>query len=190
MAKKRVNRANIKKAKADNKNKRIINLFVRYILLLLLMFSIPIIYKIFYKPTFYSVVFIMKLFSEELMYDIMLGTVSLGKTVTIEIIPACIAGSAYLLLLILNLSIDMKLQKRIYTILFSFLLFFILNIARIIILIILYQNNTNIFYFVHAITWYVISIVLVVLIWFFTVKIFSIKEIPFYSDVRLLKFNK
>ena len=187
MVKKRVNP---RKTKINNKNNKLFYLFIRYILLLLLMFSLPLLYKIFYKPTLYSVVFIMKLFSKGLVYDVMLGTISLNNTVTIEIIPACIAGSAYLFLLILNLSIDMKLQKRIYSILLSFFLFFILNVIRIIALSLLYKNNTDIFYFVHTITWYVISIVLVVLIWFLIVKIFSIKEIPFYSDIKLLKINK
>jgi len=192
MAKKRVNSKNKKRNNnnINNKNKKISYLFIRYILLLLLMFSLPLIYKIFYKPTFYSVVLIMKLFSKELLYDVTLGTISIDKIVSIEIIPACIAGSAYLLLLILNLSVDMKLQKRIYTILLSFFLFFIINVTRIIVLSLLYLNNTDIFYFVHIITWYAISIVLVVLIWFFIVKIFSIKEIPFYSDIKLLKINK
>ncbi len=48
-----------------------------------------------------------------------------------SIIPACIAGSAYYLLLILNLSTPMGLKTRIKSLSFILILFLILNIARI-----------------------------------------------------------
>ena len=41
----------------------------------------------------------------------------------------------------------------------------------------------------HKVFWYFISTIFVVGIWFIEIKIFKIKEIPFYSDLNLLYKN-
>lgn len=163
-------------------------IFIRYLILLSLMFSLPLIYFIFSPLTIYSSGFLL---------DLVLHNVSInGNIITlnlqtfIQIIPACIAGSAYLLLLILNLTIPMRAKQRLYTLLFSFALLLILNIFRIFILSLLYYNDFVFFDFTHKLLWYVLSIVFVVLIWLLTLKIYSIKKIPVYSDLRSLVKSK
>lgn len=106
---------------------------------------------------------------------------------SIELIGACIAGSAYYLLLIFNLSVpDVKLKKRFKMLAFAFLAFLVINIIRIFLLSILFLSNSQWFDITHKLFWYVGSIVFVVGIWFFEVKYFKIKKIPIYSDLRFL----
>jgi len=154
---------------------------IRYLILLCLMFSIGIIYKIFTGLTIYSVVGLLGLFFEEVVVS---GKMIIISMSVVEIVPACVAGSAYLLLLILNLSVDMSWEKRIKSILFSFGVLFVLNVLRIVFLTSLYINESVFFDFSHKLFWYGLSTVFVVGIWFFVVKVFKIKEIPIYSDVR------
>ena len=85
---------------------------IRYsILLFLAIFSLPVIYKIFKPLTIFPVYYLLKLsYNIQLINDYLI----IGDTI-IQIIPACIAGSAYLLLIILNLSVPMKTKKRVHT---------------------------------------------------------------------------
>jgi len=169
------------------KNKKEENIFLiplRYILLLCFMFSLPLIYKIFLPLTIYPVFGLLKLIFNQVnvIHDVLI--INLDKF--IQIIPACIAGSAYLLLLILNLSVQMPLKKRFYSIIFSFLFLLVLNIIRIFFLAILYYYDVALFDFTHKLFWYILSTVFVIIIWFLTAKIFAIKKIPVYSDIKFL----
>ncbi len=164
--------------------KRLTNIFVRYFLLIL--FALPnfyILYFIFTPLTVYPIYFLLKTFFDAtLMQNIIL----IGEF-PIELIPACIAGSAYYLLLILNLSIpEIKIQKRIKMILFSFGILLFLNILRIFLLSLLFMSGTSLFDITHKLFWYLGSTVFVVGIWFAEVKLFKIKQIPFYSDIVFL----
>ena len=106
---------------------------------------------------------------------------------SIEIIKACVAGSAYYLLFILNVSVPkIKFKKRIKMLLFSFAFFLILNIIRIFALALMFVSGTSSFESLHKIFWYAGATIFVVLIWFVEVKLFKIKEIPIYSDFRCL----
>jgi len=167
-------------------NKEYIYLSIRYLILLTSMFTLPIFHKIFSPLTIYSVTKILSRF-----YQISLNQnlILINNLTLIEIIPACIAGSAYLFFLILNLSIQMNPKKRIYTILFAFSSLFILNIFRIIILTIIVTNNPSLFDLTHKLFWYILSTILVIVIWFLTIKLFSIKEIPLISDVKFIIKN-
>ncbi|MBS3093222.1 pacearchaeosortase [Candidatus Pacearchaeota archaeon] len=160
---------------------------IRYsILLFLAIFSLPVIYKIFKPLTIFPVYYLLKLsYNIQLINDYLI----IGDTI-IQIIPACIAGSAYLLLIILNLSVPMKTKKRVHTLTFSILLLLIINILRIFFFALLYHNNFRYFNITHKITWYFLSIVFVIAIWFATIAIFKIKEIPFYTDVKYLSKNR
>jgi exosortase/archaeosortase family protein len=163
---------------------------LRYLILLSLMFSLPIIYKIFSILTIYPVVFLLRLIYPSVL---LFGgeIITINMSVYIQIIPACIAGSAYLLLLILNLSVPMNAKKRIFSLVISVLLLLCLNILRIFGLSVLYYNKNNFFDFTHLFFWYVLSTLFVIVIWFLTVKLFSIKEIPVYSDLdKLYKASK
>src|SRR3989344_7597476 len=91
------------KLNKPNPEHKISELILRYIILLGLSFpGLILFYKIFTPLTVYPVYFILSLF-----YDAVLltkTTILIEGLVPIEIIGACIAGSAYSLLLILNLS--------------------------------------------------------------------------------------
>lgn len=160
---------------------------IRYLILLLLMFSLPIIYYIFTPLTIYPVFQLLSfVYNKILLYG---NIIIINQNTTIEIIPSCIAGSAYLLLLILNLTVPMTVKKRIYTLILSILILLVLNILRIFALSILFENNFPLFNLTHKLFWYALSVVFVVGIWFLMVKIFSIKEIPVYSDVKSILVN-
>lgn len=161
--------------------KKLILIFFRYIILLILVLNSYLIYKIFTPLTIYSSVIFLKLFYPVIFFG---NQILINQSKIIEIIPSCVAGSAYVLLLILNLFVSMKSKQRICSIIFSFILFFALNLSRIIILSVLLVNDFEFFYITHKIFWYVLSTVLVVGVWFLTIKIFKVKEIPVYSDIK------
>ena len=104
-----------------------------------------------------------------------------------NIIPACVAGSAYYLLLILSLTTPMNKRMRLKSLVFLIGSFLILNTLRIIIFAIIFSHKGfEIFDVAHAATWYFGSTVLVVLLWFSAVLIFKIKNIPVYTDFKML----
>lgn len=159
---------------------------LRYFLAVILALCLPLFYIILKPITIYSIYFI-----TNLIYNSSLqGIILIVNSHSIQFIDACIAGSAYLLLLILNLLTPMNYKKRIKIIVIDFLLFYIFNIARILILIILLVNNNAIFDITHKITWYGISTIFVLLIWFFNIKIFNLKTIPIYSDIKFILNQK
>ena len=164
--------------------KKSLLILIRYLVLLVLMFSLPLIYEIFTPLTINAVAGLLKLFIDNII--IINNVISINLDTFVQIISACVAGSAYLLLLILNLTVDMGLKKRIFSILFSFTVLFLLNTLRIFVLILLYQDNFIFFNIIHKLLWYVLSTLFVILIWFLTMKIFSIKQIPIYSDFEYL----
>ena len=172
----------MKKSIKKLKINKVYFIFLRYLVLLGLVFSLGLIYKIFTPLTIYPVAGLLKLFYKQVLINKTI--ISIAGRGIIELIPACIAGSAYLLLLILNLSVSMKLKQRIYSILISFALLLALNIFRIFFLSIMYINGNLFFNITHKLFWYGLSTLFVVGIWFLIVKIFSIKEIPVYSDLK------
>ncbi|MEK6928863.1 MAG: pacearchaeosortase [Nanoarchaeota archaeon] len=159
-------------------------LIARYIFLVVLALSdLYLIYLVFTPLTLYSVSFILSLFYENL--NLLNGT----STIFIDgdyinIIEACIAGSAYFLLLILNLSVPMEIKKRIKSISFTISSFFLLNVLRIVIFSVLFVQGYQYFDIAHKFIWYFGSTILIVIIWFLNVYLFKIKEIPVYSDIK------
>jgi len=166
----------------NKKDKKVINIFLRYIFLILI--ALPgfgLLYEIFLPLTKYPVYWFIQIFFDPVMIG---NTLTIGPKI-IEIVGACVAGSAYYFLLILNLGTpEIKSSLRIKLIFLSFLGFLIVNIIRIIILSVMYIQNSPIFDFVHKLLWYFGSTILIVLIWFLEVKIFKIEKIPFYSDLK------
>jgi len=165
--------------------KELWGIIIRYLILVAV--AIPgfgYLYYIFSPITTYPVGFLLSL-----IYNIQMssGTILIGNLALIEIIGACIAGSAYYFIFILNLSVpNVKIKKRIEMIIFSFAVFLIINILRIFILSIMFVSGSAFFDITHKVFWYLGSTLFVILIWFLEVKIFKIKEIPFYSDLRTL----
>jgi exosortase/archaeosortase family protein len=167
-------------------NRKIGFLILRYILAIILALCLPLFYIILKPITIYPIFLITQILYNSSLQGIILTI----NSHSIEFVNACIAGSAYLLLFILNLVTPMNYKKRIYMFLFGFFLFLLFNLARILILIILLMNNMATFDITHKITWYGISTLFVVLIWFINIRIFKIKRIPIYSDIRFILNQK
>ena len=162
--------------------KDLLFILIRYLILLGLMFSLPLFYYILTPLTVYPIFFLLKIiFNQTAIAN---NIIAVNGKVIVQIIPACIAGSAYLLLLIFNLTVPMNYKKRFYSIITSFLIFYILNLLRIFLLILIYYYNSDIFVFTHTLFWYVFSILFVVGIWFYITHKFKIKEIPVYTDFK------
>jgi len=175
--------------KQSAKNRKIITvkgLIARYLILIAV--AIPglwLFYKIFTPVTVWPVYWLLNLLYETFLFsDIVL---LIDWIFPIELIPACIAGSAYYLLLVLNLATPkIKPKIRVYAVLFSFVAFLVINILRIFILSIMAYTGSSFFDAAHQFLWYSVSTLFVVGIWFAEVKLFKIKEIPFYSDLKFL----
>ena len=162
---------------------KILDIFLRYIIIIILgSGNLFIFYYILTPLTVYSSYYLLKLFFEVSLSGI---TISLGEN-AVEVVKACVAGAAYYLLLLLNLGVSTNFKKRILMLIYSFVVLFILNILRIVILSSLFFTGSSLFDITHKITWYGLSTLFVVLIWFSSVWIFKIKEIPFYDDVKYL----
>ena len=160
----------------------LMDLLARYLILIAI--AIPnlyLFYFIFTPLTVYPTYLLLKLFFNSSLS----GNTLFVNGILIEIISACVSGSAYYLLLILNLSTpNIKIKKRVAIFLFSSFIFLLLNILRIFFLSILLINGSSLFDVTHQIFWYGLSTIFVVLIWFANVKLFKIKNIPFYSDIK------
>ena len=164
-----------------------LRVFIRYLIIVLI--AIPnlfIFYFIFTPATIYPLLGLFKIFFKEVL--LIERTFQISDKFFIGIIDACIAGSAYYLLFILNFSIpEIKIKKRIKMLFFSFGFLLILNIIRIFIFSLLFiYSSENFFNITHKLFWYFGTTIFVVLIWFIEVKTFKIKDIPIYSDIKLL----
>ncbi|MBX4196845.1 pacearchaeosortase [Candidatus Pacearchaeota archaeon] len=161
------------------KDKEMIYLLTRYMTLVLLaLFNLAVIYAVFSPITLHLVT--LGLPSAILIK----GTATIFvQGIYIELIPACIAGAAYYLLFVLNLSTPMKSRKRFYSLLFIILSFLFLNVLRIIIFTHLARQGSQYFDTAHELFWYFGSTILLILIWFANVFLFRIREIPIYTDV-------
>jgi len=157
-------------------------LIARYLILFLLGLFFSIFYLIFTPLTIYPSYFILSLFYPSI--KLLSNNILSFGIIQAKLIPACIAGAAYYLLLILNLTISMKNKTRIKSILFILLTFLILNILRIVIFSALLVNGYRYFDFTHIFFWYFGSTILVMFIWFANVRIFKINSIPIYSDFK------
>ncbi|MBI2043445.1 pacearchaeosortase [Candidatus Pacearchaeota archaeon] len=161
------------------------DIFIRYFILVLA--AVPnffIFYLVFTPLTIYPVYFIMSLFFNTILIG---NVIIINNEIPIELIKACIAGSAYYLLFILNLSTPkINIEKRIKMLLLAFFSLLAFNIFRIVLLSTIFLEGFPIFVLAHQFFWYFISTIFVILIWFSEVKIFKIKETPFYSDFKFL----
>lgn len=164
--------------------RRFFNLLVRYLILLLI--AIPgmdIFYFVLLPLTKWPVFWFLQMFYSPVMIK---DTIFIGKSI-IEIVGACVAGSAYYFLLILNLSTpNIERIKRIKMIGTAFLAFLLINVIRIIILSIMYVEGSPIFDVTHKVFWYLGSTLFVVAIWFFQVYKFNIRGVPFASDLKFI----
>lgn len=153
----------------------------RYILLVLLALgNLYLFYIIFTPLTVYPVSWILHQAYGAVLLE---GNVLFLNGHYVEIITACIAGAAYYLLVILNLTTPMNFRKRLVSLAFLLLAFLILNILRIIAFAALLESGSLYFNLAHEAVWYFGSTLLVIFIWFANILIFRIRGIPVYSDV-------
>ncbi len=158
-------------------------LISRYIVLMLLAInSLYLFYAVFTPLTLYASYFVLKNIYANAILNTGMSSISVGGD-SIALIQACVAGAAYYLLLILNLTTPMGLKTRIKSIFFLGLSFLFLNIVRVVIFSVLFLNGAG-YYFdlAHKLVWYAGSTVLVVLLWFANVKLFNLQSIPVYTD--------
>jgi exosortase/archaeosortase family protein len=168
--------------------KKVVNFGIRYLILILVAFpGLILFYKIFSPLTIYPSYWLLGLFFDTSIYS---NIILLDNSFVVEIIPACVMGSAYYLLLVLNLSVpNIKLKKRIIMLLTAFTSLLIVNILRIVLLGSLYNLGSIWGDPLHTFFWYFLSIAFVIGIWFAQVKIFKVKDIPFYTDLKFLFRN-
>jgi len=156
-------------------------IFIRYIILVLLALgNLYLFYQIFTPLTIYPSLWVLKLFYNAYIQ----GNILTANNIQISLIQACIAGAAYYLLCILNLTTPIPLKTRIKSLCFLLFSFLILNILRIVVFTTLFINNYRYFNFTHELFWYFGSTILVLFIWFVNTMFFKIKEIPIYSDFK------
>lgn len=165
-------------------NNFIFNLIARYLILLIIGLNLWLVYLILTPITLYPVYFLLKVFYSSA--SVSAGSIFISNY-QISLINACIAGSAFYLLLILNLSTHMNSRQRLYSLVYSFSALLILNIARIVILSALFVNNFAFFDITHKLFWYFLSTIFVIAIWFSAVYFFRIKNIPVYSDLKKIR---
>jgi len=168
-----------------------ITLILRYTFVLLISInSMAILSNILTPLTFYPALFIIKLFYNATgnLADALIVISNNAIWHSISIAEACVATSAYFLLLALNLTTRGILwKKRIKIFLFGAFSFLAVNLLRIFILAIMVVSSSELFDSAHFIFWHILSTVIVIVIWLFSIKIYNIKEIPLISDLKILR---
>jgi len=166
-----------------NNLRKPLGVIARYLFLLLASLFLPLFYSVLLSLTILPVYFILSLF-----YPVQLiANVLLINESIIEITDACLAGSAFYLLLVLVFSTyGIGLKKRVFILLFDSFLLLLINIVRITVFSIAFASNFIYFNAFHNFFWYFLSTVFVILIWLLTIRLFKIKHIPFYSDILYL----
>lgn len=168
------------------KKTEVASLVFRYgILLLIGLMQLSVLYSIFTPLTYFPVVEILRLIFPGVKVNLADASFQIADKV-IVLVPACIAGAAYYLLLMLNLALPMPLRKRLKNIAFLWSSFLILNILRIVLFSYLFLQGSPFFDTAHLWTWQVGSTLLVVALWFASAKLFRIDTIPFYADLLIL----
>jgi len=153
--------------------------------LVILAFPINLLYSIFTPLTIYPIYFFFKIinYQPELIKDFMI----IGGF-PLMFVSACIAASAYYLLLILILlTKDIEFKTIIKMFILGSFLILIANIIRVIILIlILLHAGVNWFETMHLFLWRLIASVFVAFVWIILIRKYRIKSIPVYSDFKYL----
>lgn len=167
----------------NEQSKKIYGLFARYLAILLIgAGNLYIVYKLLTPLTVHTLNTVLSIFTATALSN---NIIYLSQT-RIEIVPACVAGAAfYLLFLLLFSTANIKPETRAKAVITAFAIFFALNITRILILI--PMINTSYFETIHWIFWHIISTIFVVAVWFSIIKIYKIKSIPIYSDLKYLR---
>jgi exosortase/archaeosortase family protein len=105
-----------------------------------------------------------------------------------SIVEACVASFAfYLIWILMLLTKEISLKKRVYLILSAWGLLFVFNIIRIAFLASLaVHQGIDVFDSVHFLLWQFWSGIFVALIWISLTNVFMIKSIPIIDDIKQL----
>lgn len=159
-------------------------IFLRYLILVLVALpGLYLFYLIFTPLTIYPAYWILSLFYHTIALQ---NNYLVINNYLIQIIPACIAGSAYYLLLILNLATPMKLKVRMKSLAFLIFSLLFLNIIRLVVFTALSFSGFAYFDLAHRLVWHFGSTLLVIILWFVSAFLFRISAIPAYTDLRRL----
>ena len=103
-------------------------------------------------------------------------------------VEACIASLAYALLWVLVWLIkDISMDKRVFMLLSSWAVLFIVNVIRIATLVsIAMEHGMDAFIATDVWVWWVISGVLIAIIWIAMVLAYDVKSIPIWDDLKAL----
>ena len=162
--------------------RKLVLLISRYTITLLLGLFISLFYKIFTPLTLRTLYLSLSMISDVHLF----GYSLVVDGFVIDIIPACVSGSAYYLLFVLNMLTPMSVIKRFLLLLSSFFMFFVFTILRILFLIYLLIRHTpsSLYGIIHKLLWFFVSTLLVLFIWLLSTRLLNIKEIPLLSDVH------
>ncbi len=169
-------------------NKKLTLLTLRYTLALLLGFFIGLFYKIFTPLTLRTLYLALSTISNVSLS----GYSIIVNGIVIDIIPACVSGSAYYLLFALGMLTQMNILKRLSLILFDFFMFFMFNILRILFLIYLLIKHVtpSLYDIIHKSLWFFLSTLLILFIWWLSIKLFDVRSIPLVSDIQYIVKTK
>lgn len=163
-------------------DKLMFSIVLRYLIILLFGFgNLYLFYLILTPLTNYAVFGVVKLV--DVSAYLFEGYIYLTN-LSVGIVEACVAGAGFYLLFTLAMSVrNISLKERVALIFFNFCLFYLLNVTRILGLIFIYGNRF--FDLIHWILWNVVSIFLLLAVWFLSVYLFRIKSIPIFDDLNL-----
>ena len=161
-----------------------IKLIIRVLIAVILSLSAKLFYFVLAPITLYSSYFITKIFFPVVIEE----NTFLINDLTLEFVPACVAVAAYILIsLLILLTKDIKPKVLIKMFVIGFFLILIANLIRIEIMIfVLIEYGNNLFKTLDLFFWKVLSTVYIVFVWILLTRLFKIKTIPVYSDVKYL----
>ncbi len=163
-------------------NRVLFKILSRYSLVLLLgLENLYLFYNLLSFPTIYVSNKILSFLGESSFVD----NYIIFNDAPLQIANACVSGAAYYFLFFLSMSIPLIFPKRIKVIFYSWGLFYVSNVIRIVFMALILQESY--FNLVHLSLWHIFSTILVIVIWFSAVKIFKVKEIPIYTDYSTIK---
>ncbi|RMD46081.1 pacearchaeosortase, partial [Candidatus Pacearchaeota archaeon] len=139
--------------------------FLRYFFLLVVGLNLDKLYSFLTWATVNSLGLIFSIYTKPL---IVRNYIRLPGLV-IQVIPACVAASAFFLLIFLFFSTPMKPEKRLKVLAFSILALFVINLARIVFLV--EFSGSKYFDAVHWFFWNFLSTVFVVALYIASYKI-------------------
>lgn len=166
-------------------------LLIRLVIAALLLFYFNIFYIIFTPLTVYPLYFFLKILNYAPILQQRVNPTIIVNNTALAIIPACVAGAAYaLFVLLILLTKDIDFKKSIKIFLFGAFLILAMNVLRLMFLAIIFLNfDARWFDLIHLFLWKVVASAYVAFVWIFLIWKFKVKAIPIISDLGYLWEN-